>query len=639
MTQFFFILRFLHEIHGKNNRCNKNRDHPDELAPKEYNGLKTIWDAYERTVRRIPNNQHLGTRNYYKEGAPYEWKTYGEIFEASQNFAKGLQALELCPSHEEDGKQFAFLGVHSKNREEWAIAGLGCLSSDVTIVPVYESLGADALGFIINQTELTTMCMEKKALNLFIKMKKSQKSHAIGLLNLICFDNVTDDDKQQAQEADLKLFNISEIIEYGSQTKVNLERPKPDSIYIICYTSGTTGDPKGVMLTHGSFISCLHLSDWVGVQQDETDVHLSYLPYGHTFEQCDPLKLLDDLRVLRPTIFLTVPRILNRVYSKVQESVQAKGGISEWLFNKAVNAKIYNYENGGSLTHMVYDSLVFKKVKEHFGGRVKIMISASAPISPEVLTFFKIALGVFVFEVYGQTETYGPATVTHPQDFTSGHVGGIIPSMKLRLKDLSELGYMSTDDPPRGEVQFYGQNIFSGYFKNPEKTKEAFSEDGWVNSGDVGVILPNGALKIIDRTKNIFKLSQGEYIAPEKLENIYTQCHIIAQIFVYGDSLQHFLVAIIVPDHDQVRKFAEENGIEQQGVYQNQEFKEQVIAQMMDKAKEYNLSSLEKIKKIHLHPTPFTVDNDLITPTFKIKRNVAKKVFQEQLDKLYAEPL
>jgi long-chain acyl-CoA synthetase len=135
------------------------------------------------------------------------------------------------------------------------------------------------------------------------------------------------------------------------------------------------------------------------------------------------------------------------------------------------------------------------------------MITGSAPISPEVLTFFKLALGIHIYEVYGQTETSGPATLTHPLDRTSGHVGGVLPSMRLRLKDLPEMGYLSTDNPPRGEVEFFGTNIFKGYFKNPEKTKETFTEDGWVKSGDVGMILPNGALKIIDRAKNIFKLS------------------------------------------------------------------------------------------------------------------------------------
>lgn len=204
---------------------------------------------------------------------------------------------------------------------------------------------------------------------------------------------------------------------------------------------------------------------------------------------------------------------------------------------------------------------------------------------------------------------------------------------------MPELGYLASDNPPRGEIQFQGANVFSGYFKNPERTREAFSEDGWLNSGDVGMVLPNGAIKIIDRAKNIFKLSQGEYIAPEKLENIYAQCPIIQQSFVYGDSLQHYLVAVIVPDFGQAKHFAESHGITYEEAFQHAEFKAQVIKDMDAKAKEHNLTSLEKIKKVYLCNYLFTVENDIITPTFKIKRNIAKKVFQEHLDKMYAEPI
>jgi long-chain acyl-CoA synthetase len=191
------------------------------------------------------------------------------------------------------------------------------------------------------------------------------------------------------------------------------------------------------------------------------------------------------------------------------------------------------------------------------------MISASAPISGDVMTFFKVALGVHIYEVYGQTETYGPATATHPEDPTAGHVGGVFPGMRIRLRDVVEMSYLATDNPPRGEIQFYGKNIFKGYFNNPERTKEAFSEDGWLCSGDVGIVYPNGAVKIIDRAKNIFKLAQGEYIAPEKLENVYVQCPLVAQIFVHGESLQSYLLAAIVVDGPTVKKwFADKSKFE-----------------------------------------------------------------------------
>ena len=165
-----------------------------------------------------------------------------------------------------------------------------------------------------------------------------------------------------------------------------------------------------------------------------------------------------------------------------------------------------------------------------------------------------------IFEVYGQTETNGPATATLQGDVSNGHVGGVINTCKIRLRDVIEMGYLHTDNPPRGEILVKSSHNFRGYFKNPEKTKEAFDEDGWVCTGDVGIIFPNGAVKVVDRAKNIFKLAQGEYIAPEKLENIYVQCSLIAQIFVYGDSLQSFLLSVVVVDPDVLKKWATDKG-------------------------------------------------------------------------------
>ena len=166
----------------------------------------------------------------------------------------------------------------------------------------------------------------------------------------------------------------------------------------------------------------------------------------------DPLLLLDDIKVLKPTNFATVPRILNRVYGKIMEGVQGAGGLKKWMFENAVETKKKNLLTKGQFTHAFYDKVVFKKVRELFGGNIRIMLTASAPISGDVLTFFKIALGVHIYEVYGQTENSGPATCTMPSDPTAGHVGGIGPNLKMRLRDVPEMGYLATDEPPRGEV-------------------------------------------------------------------------------------------------------------------------------------------------------------------------------------------
>jgi long-chain acyl-CoA synthetase len=261
-----------------------------------------------------------------------------------------------------------------------------------------------------------------------------------------------------------------------------------------------------------------------------------------------------------------------------------------------------------------------------------------------------------VYEGYGQTEAM-VLTVTDKNDaFASGTVGGPAPSTKFRLKDLPEMNYMSTDKPnPRGELQFWGITNFQGYYKNPERTAEAFTEDGWINSGDVAEILPNGNIKIIDRAKNIFKLAQGEYVAPEKLENIYVQCSLIAQIFVHGDSVQSYLVAVIVPDPEVLQKWIQTNAEEcaplmhdkasfaelspqhKQEFLESKIFSKAILQEMDAKGTEYKLSGIERVKKIHVTTQQFSPQNDLVTPTFKLKRFNAKLFFKAQIEEMYSE--
>jgi long-chain acyl-CoA synthetase len=214
----------------------------------------------------------------------------------------------------------------------------------------------------------------------------------------------------------------------------------------------------------------------------------------------------------------------------------------------------------------------------------------------------------------------------------AGHVGGPLSCIRIRLRDIPEMNYLSTDENPRGEICYQGNSIFKGYYKNVEKTKEALSVDGWLASGDVGVVLPNGSIKIIDRAKNIFKLSQGEYIAPEKLENVYITSPFAAQLFVYGDSLQSWLVAIIVPEMAEIKKwFVAQNKTTDdiKSHLNDADLHKAILENFLELAKLNKFSGLEKIKKIYVTADPFTIDNEILTPTMKIKRNIAKDVYTD----------
>jgi long-chain acyl-CoA synthetase len=308
------------------------------------------------------------------------------------------------------------------------------------------------------------------------------------------------------------------------------------------------------------------------------------------------------------------------------------------LINAAVNSKMKKLKEGGGLTHCLWDKLVFNKVKQMLGGRIRLMITGSAPISGDVLDFLKVCFCCDICEGYGMTETSAASVITKRGDPVTGHVGGPLVNVKIRLRDIPEMNYMTTDDPPKGEVCFWGPSIMKGYFRNPEKTAEAFHND-WLLSGDVGMVMPNGAIKIIDRAKNIFKLSQGEYIAPEKLENIYIQSEWIMQIWIYGDSLRDIIVAFVVLDPERLDKYAKATGAAvTDEVLKGATLKMEVWKDMMKLADQYLLNGLEKPKQLTLLKDQFTIESDLLTPTMKIKRNIAKLKFKDDIDSMYAMP-
>jgi long-chain acyl-CoA synthetase len=275
---------------------------------------------------------------------------------------------------------------------------------------------------------------------------------------------------------------------------------------------------------------------------------------------------------------------------------------------------------------------------------VRWMITGSAPISSEVMNFLKVACSCPIIEGYGQTESTGASFVTSFADSSSGHVGGPTRNTEFKLVDVKEMSYTSKDKDekgnpqPRGEVCFRGPGVFMGYYKDDDKTAEAIDKDGWLHSGDIAKLNSNGSITLIDRKKNIFKLSHGEYVASEKIENIYVRCKSLTEIFVYGDSLKSFLVAIVVPDQKFIETFASDKNI--QGNYpdllRNKDIINMVLEDMNKQAKAEKLFGFEMVRKIHLEAESFTL-KDLLTTTFKLKRHDAKKYYQAILDELYVE--
>ncbi|KAH9150683.1 hypothetical protein LEN26_004037, partial [Aphanomyces euteiches] len=347
---------------------------------------------------------------------------------------------------------------------------------------------------------------------------------------------------------------------------------------------------------------------------------------------------MDDLVELRPTVFLTVPRLLNKMYDKVMTAGRSSGGIQSWLFHWALSTKLANLKQGYTL-HALFDTLVFSKIQKKMGlDRCCLLITASAPLASDIMDFYRVLFDFPIFEAYGQSETMAAGTITHIHDTQGGTVGYPTTTIDIKLKSVPEMGYNVTDTVHgeeestrmpvlgRGEVCFRGPTVFPGYYKEPKKTAEAFDDDGWLLSGDIGVWTLDGRLKIVDRKKNIFKLSQGEYIAPEKIENILVMSPYVSQPFVYGDSLHSVLVAIIVPEEVHLMALAKSLNVPGtfDDVCRDSRQAEQVVW----------------LRDRQGHPVAsraFTVENGLMTPTFKLKRHDAKTIFRHEIAALYEQ--
>ncbi|XP_039991157.1 long-chain-fatty-acid--CoA ligase 5 [Xiphias gladius] len=610
-----------------------------------YDDAKTIYEVFKRGLRVSGNGPCLG---YRKPGRPYQWLKYKQVSDRAEHLGSGLLHRGLRPN------QDTFIGIFAVNRPEWIIGELACYTYSMVAVPLYDTLGPEALVFIIDRAEISTvLCDNQNKAETLLQNRERGQSPV--LKTIIIMDPFNSALVERGAKCGVDIVSIQDVEALGKSNLQTPIPPKPEDLCIVCFTSGTTGDPKGAMLTHENVVSDaagVIKSFETSVVPNTQDVSISFLPLAHMFErvvqtvvygagarvgffQGDIRLLPDDMKTLQPTIFPVVPRLLNRVYDKIQSG--AKSPFKKWLLNYAVERKYAEVKEGIIRNNSIWDKLIFHKVQESLGGRVRVMVTGAAPISPSVLSFLRAALGCQIFEAYGQTECTAGCTFTMPGDATSGHVGVPLPCNVVKLVDVEEMNYFASNG--EGEVCIKGRNVFRGYLKDPEKTAEALDKDGWLHTGDIGKWLPSGVLKIIDRKKNIFKLAQGEYIAPEKIENVYVRSGPVAQVFVHGDSLQSCLVGIVVPDPEVLPGFAKSLGCQGsiEDLCKNPDIKRAIISDMTKLGKEAGLKSFEQVKDVYLHPEQFTIENGLLTPTLKAKRAELRALFQPRIDELYAD--
>nr|KAI8766671.1 long-chain-fatty-acid--CoA ligase 5-like [Biomphalaria glabrata] len=609
--------------------------------------VKIVSDVLELGKKASDNGHCLGSRG--GKGTPYEWLLYQQVIDQVKQFGAGLIHKGSKP------KNTTFIGIFATNRPQWTIADYGSHYYSMVPVPLYDTLGKDACQYIIKQCEIEVVVVDTEdRVRMLAQMKKSLPT----LKRIIMIEDLSGEIKKQVEELSIEILRFTDVLEIGRSHPQPLSPPKPDDIYSIIYTSGTTGDPKGVVLTHYGFLAMVQsmlLQSKPTFEGHCDDVYLSYLPLAHNFDRAchilmfmcggqigyysrDIRLLTDDLMTLRPTLFATVPRVLNRLYDTVYAEAN-KSRLKSTVLNWAVSSKQREIERFVYRKDSIWDKLIFHKVQEKLGGRIRMVLTGSAPLSPQVLTFLRCALGCVVVEGYGQTETGAGISMSLPGDPSAGSVGPPLPGSHIKLIDVPEMDYLVRDNI--GEICCKADFLMKGYYKEPAKTAEALDADGWLHTGDVGTWLPNGTLKIVDRKKNIFKLSQGEYIAAEKIEQVYQSSPFVSQVFVDGDSLKPVLMAVIVPDQIFLETWCKLNADQNlpsslTDFCKLNKAKDTVLADLLNQGKKAGLKGFEQVKDIYLEKDPFTVDNKLLTPTFKNRRPELRKKYKRVLSDLYS---
>ncbi len=578
-------------------------------------------------------DQFKGEAFRFHDGVRWNQISWTEGFHRIKVVAGALGALGLVR-----GDTAAIL---SENRPEWALSDYGCLFAGVVDVPIYATLTPEQIAFVISDSGARLVLLSTPEQ---LEKIAEIKGDCPGLERAVVFD---------AEGLNLPEWAMSwpEFLERGEEAVEGLsdsefrERASdasPGDLATMLYTSGTTGRPKGVMLTHNNLASnvraCVH-----AIPVTRSDVTLSFLPLSHVFQRMVDYLLLhrgctiayarslqtvpEDLSAVRPTIVVSVPRLYEKIYNRVMEARGLKGALVQWA-REIGEAKVAEEEAGRSLglvsrgAYAVADRLVFRKIRRTLGGRLRFFISGGAPLSPEINRFF-YAAGVTILEGYGLTETSPVTNVNTPYWFRIGTVGKPVANTEIQIAE-------------DGEILVRGPQVMKGYHNLPEATREALTPDGWFKTGDVGEIDEDGFLRITDRKKDLLVTAGGKNIAPQPIENRLKALSIVDQAVMIGDRRQ-FPSVLIVPAYEVLKPWAKAAGVTfADDVHLLED--PRVQAHILDELRpllDEELASFERPKKIGLIPRPFSIEAGDLTPTQKVRRRVVARRYRSFIDTLY----
>lgn len=710
-----------------------------EISPYFIDGVDNYYTCFELSCQTFPDKPYLGTR---KPGSPtYEFLTGRQVRDLKNKFGSGLiqvvtnhkhfndlqSEFPEFPHYNNDKPYKWVVSIFSSNRLEWAITDLACQSYNLCNTVLYDTLGPHSTQYILEVMKSPVVVCSKDHILTLINLKKKNPDTLKTLMVIISMDELPIQEEfplfQIAANNDINLFTFNQVESLGSNFPVPLCPVGPNDLYTISFTSGTTGNPKGVVIPQKMIVAALKFcfsffSVIPGINPFPNNKNLvpgkclSFLPLAHIYERetfafamvsgiivgfpssPQPVEsFIDDMKVLKPDYHVNVPRVLTKIESNLKESILKLGSIKSKLIMNQIKKKI-EYQSSKDFANVedcksfwIFDSLITKKLRAAVGfDNLKTIVTGSAPISVETIKFLRALLSIGFSQGYGSTETFAGTNISFNKECQPGSSGVVGNTVEIRLRDLPSMGYTSDDskDPEgteitavqKGELMVRGPQVFKYYFNGENETKKCFDEDGFFHTGDVAMLDTTGRIYIIDRVKNFFKLQQGEYVTPERIENTYLSiCPMISQIFVYGDSLQPYLVGIVGLDVESLRGFLIDvnnkskilkvtEPLEGSNrtttinimhtstealfdiINSDLEIKQKIIFKLNSflisqdgeyKQKKSLLQGFEKLHNAKFFDTPLKLEDNTITPTMKLKRPVATKKFKEELDELYRQ--
>jgi long-chain acyl-CoA synthetase len=578
----------------------------------------------------IAAREHGGRRAVmYKPDGASSWaeKSYTEVGEIVMGLSLGLMDLGI-----EKGDKVSIL---ANTRPEWTYFDFAALTAGATVVPIYQTNSPDECQYVLENSDAKAVIVEDAEQ---LAKVREVRDRCPALEHVVLMTGEADD-----------AISAAEVAERGAshdaaEWEERWSSVTPDDICTFIYTSGTTGPPKGCVISHGNYRSMLDMVLDVGALGDDELTYL-YLPLAHSFAlliqfgtvalgattaywQRDPLKIMADLAEVKPTYFPSVPRIFEKIYTAATAAAEKAGGMKKAVFNWAVGVgrRMRETERAGRepgfflrRQYEIADKQVLSKVRNLFGGRIKLAVSGAAPINPEILRFFDAA-GVLIVEGWGMTETSTAATIATAEDFKFGTVGRPFPGCEVKIAE-------------DGEILVKGPNIFQGYYKNPEATAETLV-DGWLHTGDIGEIDSEGYIKITGRKKDIIITAGGKNITPANLEAEIKQHPLVSQCVVIGDR-RPYLVALVTLDPEEAAAFAKEHGLpaDPEALASNDQIRAALEAHLEKVNSKF--ARVEQVKKIEILPHDLSQEGGELTPTMKVKRNVVTDKYAGEIDALY----